>query len=104
MQSNDEAKNLYLEAYANAQASKWTPILLNALVSYAEMQNGLSPETKLMVALSVLAHPAVTPNLRARCEALRESIKAGLDTEMIQRAEELAKEKNSETWAQELLR
>lgn len=103
MHSNDEAKRLYLEAYSNAQASKWTPILLNALVSYAEMQNGLSAEMKLMVAISVLAHPAVTPNLRARCEALRESIQAELSTAMIQRAEDLAKEKSSEAWAQELL-
>ena len=103
MRSNDEAKRLYIEAFTNAQASKWTPILLNALVSYAEMQNCLSPEMKLAVALSVLSHPAVTPNLRARCEALRETNKAGLDAEMIQRAEDLAKEKSSEAWAQELL-
>jgi len=34
LRSNEEAKRLFLEAHTNAQTAKWTPIILNALVSF----------------------------------------------------------------------
>jgi predicted ATPase/transcriptional regulator with XRE-family HTH domain len=104
LRSNEAAKRLFLEAYTNARQAKWTPITLNALVSFVEMQNGLSAETKLAVALSVLSHPAVTPNLRARCEHMRDEMKSSLTTQKIEVAEDLAKEKKPEAWAQEILK
>ncbi len=104
LRSNEQAKRLFLEAYANAGQAKWTPIILNALVSFVEMQNGLSAETKLAVALSVLSHPAVTPNLRARCEHMRDGMTSSLTTRQIEAAENLTKDKGPEAWAQEILK
>lgn len=104
MRSDDEAKRLYLEAYANAESYKWSPVLLNALISFVEMPNDLPHETKLAVALSVLAHPAVTPYLRGRSEMMREDARKSLSNERIEAAEKLAGEKSPEDWAHELLR
>lgn len=104
MRQDDEAKQLYLEAYANAQSNKWPPILLNALISFTEMPNDLPYETKLAVALSVLAHPAITPYLRGHSEAMRDEAKSNLSGEMIRAAEDLAGAKSPELWAQELLK
>lgn len=104
MRQDDEAKQLYLQAYANALANKWPPVLLNALVSFTDMPNDLPHETKLAVALSVLAHPAVTPYLRERSEVMRDDAISNLSEEAIKTAEETVKEKSPESWAQELLR
>jgi tetratricopeptide (TPR) repeat protein len=104
LRSNAEAKRLFLEAYADARQAKWTPITLYALISFAEMQNGLPAATKLAVALSVLSHPALTPNMRVRCERLRDETTASLSAAEIEAAENLAREKNSEELAQEILR
>jgi predicted ATPase/transcriptional regulator with XRE-family HTH domain len=104
MRQNDEAKQLYLEAYSKAQTYKWPPVLLTALVSFTEMSNDLPYETKLAVALSVLAHPAITPYLRGRSEAMRDEAKSNLSGEMIKAAEDLARDKSPELWAQELLK
>ncbi len=104
MRSEDEAKRLYLDAYSNAQSNKWTPLLLNVLISFADLPNGLSSETKLAVALSALAHPAITPYLRERSETMRDHAQASLSEDEIKAAENLAREKSSELWAQELLK
>lgn len=98
MGATDEAKQLYLEAYESAQSAKWMPVILNVVLSYVEMQKDLSPEIRLAVALSVATHSAATPNMRARCEQLQNESNADIHT-----AENLAKEKGPELWAQELL-
>ncbi|MFT3894417.1 MAG: NB-ARC domain-containing protein [Anaerolineales bacterium] len=102
--SNEEAKCLFLEAYVNACSAKWTPIILNVLIAFAEMQDELSAETKLAVALSVLEHSAITPNMRVRCEKVRDEAASTLSAQQIQNAEALAKEKKPEDWAQEILK
>ncbi len=104
MHQDDEAKRLFLEAYSKAQSYKWAPVLLTALISYVEISNDIPLETKLAVALSTLAHPAVTPYLRGRSETMRDDAKNILSGEMIEAAEKLAREKSPEDWAQELLR
>ena len=104
LRNEDEAKHVFLEAYANAQSSKWKPILLNAFLSYVETQYDLPTETKLAAALSILAHSAVTPNLRARSECLRDEIMSRTKVQEIQKAEKLASEKNAEVWAQEIMK
>lgn len=103
MRSNDEAKRLYVEAFTTAQAAKWTPIVLNALIAFTEMADVMSAEARLAVALSVLAHPAITPNIHARCENIRDQIVPLLTAEQIESAKKLAKEKSLDVWAQELL-
>ena len=103
LRSNEEAERLFREIYANAQTAKWMPIIMNTLLSLAEIQGGLSAKIKLSVALSLLSHPAVTPNIRARCESLRDKTKMELSLEEINDAENIAKEKSMEIWAQELL-
>lgn len=103
MRSNDEAKRLYVEAFTTAQAAKWTPIVLNVLIAFTEMADVMSAETKLAVALSVLAHPAITPNIHARCESIRAQSAPLLTAEQIESVKKLAKEKSLDVWAQELL-
>lgn len=104
LRSNDEAKHLFLEAYASAQASKWIPILLNAFLSYVEIQPDLPAQTKLAAALSILSHSAVTPNLRARGECLRDEIMSRIKVQEIKKIENLVSEKNAEAWAQEIMK
>jgi predicted ATPase/transcriptional regulator with XRE-family HTH domain len=104
LQYNEEAKRLFREAYATAQQAKWTPIILNALVSFTELQNRIPDETKLGVATAVLSHPAITPHLRARCERMRGELLSSLTAGQIKVAESQAKEKSLEAWAQEILK
>jgi predicted ATPase/transcriptional regulator with XRE-family HTH domain len=104
MHLSDEAKQLYLEAYSKAQSNKWSPVLLNALISFAEISNELLPETKLALGLSVLSHAAVTPYLRERSQLMCHNSRAGMSEEMIKAAEGLARAKSPELWAQELLK
>lgn len=104
MRAVDEAKRFYLEAYTKARPNKWMPIVLNALISFVEVSADLPPETKLAVALSVLANPAATPYLRERGGMMRDEARVRLSDEMIKSAEDLAREKSPELWAQELLK
>ncbi|MBK8783775.1 MAG: tetratricopeptide repeat protein [Anaerolineales bacterium] len=104
LQSNDEAKRLFLEAYASAQSSKWIPILLNAFLSYVETQHDLPAETKLAAALSILSHSAVTPNLRARSECLRDELSPCIQAHEFETVEKLVREKNAEALAQEIMK
>jgi hypothetical protein len=104
LQSNEDAKRLFLEAHTNAQQAKWTVIILNALVSFVELSNGFSPEIKLAVVLSVLSHPAVTPNMRARCERIRDEVMLSISAKQLEAVKDLAKRKTPESWARELLK
>jgi predicted ATPase/transcriptional regulator with XRE-family HTH domain len=101
---DEQAKRLLREAYNRAREGKWTFVLLDALLSYAEIQNLLSAETKLAVAWSVLSHPAVTPQLRSRSEHMRDELLVSLTQEQIEIAKRLAAEKKTEAWAQEILK
>jgi predicted ATPase/transcriptional regulator with XRE-family HTH domain len=103
LQSYEDANRLFLEAYTNAQQARWIPIILQILISQMEMQNKLLPETKLAVTLAVLSHSANTPNLRIRCERLRDGLTSLLTPKQIKSATILAMEKNPEDWAQEVL-
>jgi tetratricopeptide (TPR) repeat protein len=98
-----EARALYMEAYAAARLAKWMPVLLNALVSFAELPDALPPETRMVVAVSVMSHPAITPNLRARSKQLRDETMACLTAEQIETAEKIAKVRTPEDWANEIL-
>jgi tetratricopeptide (TPR) repeat protein len=103
LNSNEEAKSLFLEVYDDAKQAKWSLIILNTLISFTEIQDDLLPETKLAVALSALSHPAITPYLRKRCERLRDGLTSLLTPKQIKSATILAMEKNPEDWAQEVL-
>jgi tetratricopeptide (TPR) repeat protein len=104
LNANQEAKQLFLEAYSSAQAAKWTPIILNALLSFLEMQVEIPAETRLAATFSVLAHPAVTPNMRERCQQMIDSIKQDINSDALRFAENLAAQQSPEVWAQELLK
>ena len=77
---------------------------MNALLFFTDIHNGLSAETKLGVALSVLSHPAVTPYLRSRSEQMRDKMTSSLAAGQVEAAEKLAKDKRLEDWAQEILK
>lgn len=103
MRSYEEAKQLYRDVYQNAQANQWSSLLWNALISFVDVPGELSAETKLAIVLSILTYPTLTPDLRGRCESMRDQAKTNLSTERIKAAEDLANEKSPERWAQELL-
>jgi predicted ATPase/transcriptional regulator with XRE-family HTH domain len=104
LQCNSDARRLYLEAYDNARKARWIPQILRALVSFVELENGLSNEIKLAVALSVLSHSSLTPNLRTRCEKIREDLTQALSQQQVEAARQAAAEKLPEAWAQEILK
>ncbi len=104
MNDKPEAKNLYLKAYEDAKSGKWTPVILNALLAFVEIQSELSPETRLAVALSLRSHPAATPHIHERSEILRNELRSKLSDEAMHAAEILAVEKDAERWAEELLK
>ncbi len=104
LQCSEDARRLYRDAYDNAQKAKWTPQILEALVSLVELESGLPNETKLAVVLAVLAHSALTPNLRTRCEEIRDEVMPLLSERQVEAARQAATEKAPELWAQELLK
>jgi predicted ATPase/transcriptional regulator with XRE-family HTH domain len=104
LQSAGEARHLYLEAYDNARKARWTPQILRALVSFVELQSGPADEIKLAVVLAVLSHSAVTPNLRTRCEEIRDEVMPALTDRQVESARQAAMDKTPEAWAEELLK
>ena len=104
LQCSEDARRLYREAYDNAQKAKWTPQILGALVSFVELEIGLSNDVKLSVILAVLSHNALTPNLRARCAKIRDEMTLVLTKQQVEAARQTAIEKAPEMWAQELLK
>jgi len=104
MNAKEEAKRLYLEVYSNVRSNKWSLLLVNVLISYVEMEDSISPATRLAVALSALASPVITPHLRERSKAIRDAATQSLSEDLIKAAQELASQKDPEAWAQELLK
>lgn len=104
LQLRDEAKQLYLDVYKKAKANNWIQLVLKILISHIEMSKDLPHETKLMVAFSILDHPAITPYLRGQCERVRNDAFNNLSEEKIKEVKKLAKEKSPEFWAEELLK
>ena len=103
VREDEQAKRLLKEAYISAREGKWAFVLLDALLSFTEIQNGLSDDTKLAIVLSILSDTAVTPQLRVRGERLQNEMTASLTTQQIQTAKRLATEKKPGAWAQEIL-
>jgi tetratricopeptide (TPR) repeat protein len=101
---SEDARRQYREAHDNAQKAKWTPQILRALISFVELESNMPNDTKLVVVLGVLSHSALTPNLRTRCEEIRDEVIPLLTDEQIEAARQAATEKAPEVWAQELLR
>ena len=104
LQCSSDARRLYREAYDNAQRAKWTPQALRALISFVELESSLPDETKLSVVMAVLSHSALTPNLRTRCEEIRDEVMPLLTERQVEAARQAATEKAPEMWAQELLK
>jgi tetratricopeptide (TPR) repeat protein len=101
--SFEHAKQLLLNAYAEARQAKWTPIILNVLVSFIEIEDQLSAATRLAVALSVLSNPGIDPNLHNRAKRIRDENRTGLPPSEIDLAEKMAQEKSAEEWAEQIL-
>ncbi len=98
-----EAEQLLQDAYTEAGQANWTPIILNALVTFIEIKDEYPADLKLAMALSVLSHPGIDPNLRIRSERVRDKNQSGLKAPQIEAAEKLAREKTAEVWAEEIL-
>ncbi len=104
LQCSADAGRLYREAYGNARKSKWTPQILRSLISFVELERDLPNEIRLAVVLAVLSHSALTPNLRMRCEEIRDQLTPLLMDQQVESALQAAVEKAPEVWAQELLK
>ena len=104
LQCSPDARRLYREAYDHAQKAKWTLQILQSLVLFVELERGLPNEIRLAVVLAVLSHSALTPNLRTRCEEIRDEVTPLLSDEQVESARQAAAEKAPEGWAQELLK
>jgi len=104
LQLKDEAKRIYLDVYKHAKSNNWIQILLKTLISFVDLQEDMPHETRLMVALSVLGHPAITPHLRGQSETMRDAAIANLNADRINVAKELSQEKTPEYLADELLK
>ncbi len=100
----DDARRLFIEAYANAYRAKWTPTILEVLVAFISSDDRILPVIKLAITLAVLSHPSTTPHVRARAEHIRYGLILSLSTEQVEMAKNRAIEKSPETWAQEILR
>jgi hypothetical protein len=64
------------------------------------MQNELAADIKLAVTLSILDHPAITPNIRERSETLLSQF----SPQQVESARQMMARKSPEMWAQELLK
>jgi predicted ATPase/transcriptional regulator with XRE-family HTH domain len=104
LQCSSDARRLYLEAYDNAQKAGWTLHILRALISFVEMEESISTEIKLAIALAVSSHSGITPNLRARCEKIQEEAMPELTEQQNESARHAALEKPAAAWAQEILK
>jgi len=102
--SIEEAKHFLSEAYREAVQSNWTLIILNVLVSFIEIKGELPPDQILAAALSILAHPGINPEIHDRCVRLRDESLAVLGAQQAAEAEQLAKDRSAEEWAEILLR
>jgi predicted ATPase/transcriptional regulator with XRE-family HTH domain len=103
LEFKEDAKRLFLEAYANAHQSKWMPTMLEVLVSFILSDAELPADIKLAATLAVLAHPAVSPHVRSRAEKLRMDLETQLTPEQIGDIKMLALNKPVEAFAQEIL-
>jgi hypothetical protein len=57
----------------------------------------------MVVALSVIQHVAITPNLRARTEQLRDEMMACLTAGQVEQAGKIANTRSPEDWGNEIL-
>ena len=103
LESNESAKQLLREAYQEAVLSNWILIILNALVSFLEIENELPAGQKLAVSQAVLEHPGINPEIYDRAACIRDKSLSGLIDRQAGLVEQWVKEKNAEEWAKELL-
>ncbi|HMD82501.1 MAG TPA: tetratricopeptide repeat protein, partial [Anaerolineales bacterium] len=101
---DDDARRLFIEAYANAYQAKWTPTILEVLVAFMSSDHRILPVIKLTVMLAVLSHPSTTPYVRARAERIRDRLIPTLSNREVEMAVHRATEKNLELWAQEFMK
>ena len=99
----EEAMRLFKQTYSVARETNWFLVIVSILVAFMELKNRLSPEIKLAIAISVLSHTGITPNMRERCEQIREENQALLSAKQIKAAAQMAKEKQIEEWADEII-
>lgn len=93
-----EARALFLQAYRGAQQAHWAPTILEALVAYVSVDQEMPPETRMAVALSVLSHPAASPDLHRQAAALREQMTGALTEEQVNAAHALVPKSETEWW------
>lgn len=100
----NDARRLFIEAYANAYRAKWTTTILEVLVAFISTDGRILPVTKLAATLAILSHPSTTWDVRARAEHLRDRLISTLSPQDVEKAGDCATEKGPEIWAQEILK
>jgi predicted ATPase/transcriptional regulator with XRE-family HTH domain len=101
--ASDEAREMFREAYLQAQQAKWIPNVFEALVAFLSVDPETPLETRFAALTAVLSHPAITPPIRQRAEALQDKWVCGLTSEQLEMARAEASAKSLEAWAQDIL-
>ncbi|MEJ2758478.1 MAG: NB-ARC domain-containing protein [Anaerolineales bacterium] len=96
---DEKAMGLFREAYSEAYRAKWSPIILDILISVIEMDLGLTIEERFAIAYSVLNHPGTTPMIRSRTNRIIGDYQSGLSQKQILTAQQKGKLTNAEAWA-----
>jgi tetratricopeptide (TPR) repeat protein len=99
----EETKQMFQEAYLQAQQAKWIPNVFEALVAFLTVDSERSLEICFGALTAVLSHPAITPPIRQRAESLRDKWVSRLTPKQRADARAVASAKSLEDWAQEVL-
>jgi tetratricopeptide (TPR) repeat protein len=99
----EETRQMFREAYLQAQQAKWIPNVFEALVAFLTVDAEIALETRLAALIAVLDHPTVTSPIRQRAESLRDKWVSRLTLEQREDARAEASTKSLEAWAQEIL-
>jgi predicted ATPase/transcriptional regulator with XRE-family HTH domain len=100
---SEETRQLFREAYLQAQQAKWTPNVFEALVAFLSVDSVTALETRLAALMEVLSHPGISAPIRQRAEVLRDRWVSELTFEQLEMARAGARGKSLEDWAQEIL-
>jgi tetratricopeptide (TPR) repeat protein len=98
------AQQLFRQAYDNARQAHWQPIILEVMIASLPPDGEMPAESKLAILLAVLGHTGVTQATRQRAEHLRDALAATLDPQQFEAAQNMARQKPTEQWGNELFK
>ncbi len=95
-----QTREVFLQAYQNAEHARWTPTLIEVLLRYVGADPNLDAAVKLEIVQAVQAHPAANPVTMNNAQELYKSLRS--DGGMTRFNQPKQPEKSAEAWAQEI--